>query len=230
MTIPNDCLQSYVDPWWEEDEGTSLRRGRLLWANLPHVMPEQATLQVVGRDEATDHTTAHYSIQKPLRIQDVRKASDLPVAGLPNIQGEVYLVQRAKVRPAIVLGDELTPLPRSLRQGETKRWTHPTVVVAPSYGTAPAGRATVNPELMKRFRRCEYPNYLCLWLPGTNEPSIIRLDQMQPISSHYQNYNLTKYHLSDEALEYLDDWLAWVFSGELPEGDLDALRDLLLDF
>lgn len=229
MKIPDDCLQSFISPFWVQDDAKTLSRGRLIWVNLPHVMPEQATLEVDGRNEATEHRKALYSIRAPLRVGDVRPASKLPVAGLPHYGGEVYLVQRAKVRPAIVLGVELDELPKPLRQGETKRWTQPTAIVAPAYGTAPEKRATVNPELLKRFRRCEYPNYMCLWLPGEDDPSVVRLDQMQPIGTHYQNYTLTKFMLCKDALACLDDWMIWLFTGVLPEGLLDDIRDGLLD-
>lgn len=229
MAIPDDCLQSIVDPWWVEDDGKTTCRGRLIWVNLPHVMPEQATLEVAGRDEPTEHATALYKISTPFRMGAVREASKLPVAGLPRFDGEVYLVQRAKVRPAIVMNSELAELPKELRRGETKRWTQPTVIVAPAYGASPEGRAAPNPELLKRFRRCEYPNYLCLWLPKQDHPSVVRLDQMQPIGAQYHNYERSNFRLSNKALALLDDWMIWLHSGVLPESDLDDIRELLLD-
>ena len=237
MGTPDDCLQSVVEPWWIEDDGTSLCRGRLIRVNLPHVMAEQATLEVEGRNEATEHRKALYSV-KPLRHSGVRDASKqrLPVAAIPKYPGEILLVQRAKVRPAIVLTADLQELPKALRRGETKRWTQPTAIVAPCYGAAPDGRAAPNPELLKRFRHCEYPNYLCLWLPRLDrrprirlgaDPSVVRLDQMQPIGVDHHNYERSRFRLSDDALAVLDDWLVWLYSGELPDGELNDIRDVL---
>lgn len=237
MKIPEDCLQS-IEPWWTEDDGKTLCRGRLILANLPFVMSEQATLKVTGRNNPTEHTTALYEISSPFRMNEVREASKLPVAGLPKFHNEVYLVQRAKIRPAIVLNIELPEIPKKLRQKETKRWTQPTAIVAPAYGASPKGRSAPNPELLKRFYRCEYPNYLCLWLPKqrrnkgiqlNNDPSIIRLDQMQPIGKGHHNYQRTRYRLNDYALQLLDDWMLWLYSGELPDGELDDIREIFLD-
>lgn len=236
MGIPDDCLQNMVDPWWVEDSGKTLCRGRLIWANLPHVFSEQATLEVAGRNEPTDHRTAVYSV-RPMRHSEVWDTSrqDLPVAAFPKYPGETYLVQRAKVRPAIVLTAELREIPKQLRQGETKRWTNPTAIVVPSYGAVPDGRDAPNPEMLKRFRHCEYPNYMCLWLPKTSGgciqleafPSIVRLDQMQPIGVHLHNYELTKSRLSERALLILDEWLVWLHTGILPQGELNEIRNFL---
>lgn len=239
MGIPDDCLQNVIDfPWWVRDDGQTLCRGRLVYVNLPHVMGEQATLEVEGRNEPTEHRKAVYSV-KALRYPEVRDASvqKLPVAAIPKYHGETLLVQRAKVRPAIVLTAELMEIPRGLRMGETKHWTNPTAIVAPSYGATPDGRAAPNPELLKRFRHCEYPNYMCLWLPKTSRngiqledfPSIVRLDQMQPIGTHLHNYELTTARLSERALSILNDWLVWLHTGILPEGELKFFREYLLE-
>lgn len=229
-SAPSDCLQTYAEPFWEEDTSPTLCRGRLVWANLPHVMAEHSILTTEGRAaDPTDHTRAIYAIKK-VNQGEVQQASRLPVAGLQSFEGEVFLVRRAKIRPAIVLGVKLNELPKELTRGATKRWTHPTAIVAPCYGVLPDGRAGLSPPLLQRVRRCEYPNYLYLHLPDEANPSVARLDQLQPIGTDAGNYTLKKHRLSADALLVLDEWLHWLFSGEIPEGCvLEDIRNSLLD-
>lgn len=232
MATIEDSLEAFLEPFWIKDDGKTLCRGRMIQAVLPHAMPEQAWLEVEGRQSPTDHTKALYSVKSPLRFADAKNAArrgeGLPVAALSQYQNEVYLVQRAKVRWALVMGVEIPEIPKALRQGETSRWTQPTIVVAPSYGTG-EGKSAPGPEFLKRIRRCEYPNYFFLSIPGQTQHSVVRLDQMQPIGRHYQNYRISEYRLSDDVLLVLDQWMQWLLSGAIAEDELlETLRDGLL--
>ena len=161
-TYPEDSIQSLVGEWWRQDEGTPhLCRGRLLWAFVPHVDQEPRTLTAEGRASSTDHARARYRVD-PLRISQPRRSSVLPVAGLPEVPGEVFTVYRAKRRPALVLGGESTdPVDHSLTRGMSKWQTAPTVLVAPYYGATRDGRrGGFNEPFVDRVRRAEYPEYM----------------------------------------------------------------------
>ncbi len=92
------------------------------------------------------------------------------------------------------------------------------------YGFVPVGRteakrAGYNPELVERIRHCVYPQFFWEKLPldTETEESILRLDQIQPIGTHYNGFKHTGYRLSEDALEIFDDWLTWLIWGGLPE-------------
>lgn len=102
---PDISIQSAITPssWWIEEDSKGLQRGRLIRAFLPHVDQVPYTLIPIGRAQATEHKEVTVRIE-PLRIKKPRPHITLPVAGMPPYPGEVRIVQRAKKRPALVLG------------------------------------------------------------------------------------------------------------------------------
>jgi len=230
---PEDSVQSILSPtpWWTSDDAVELRRGRLIRAFAPHVSQEPKTLIPEGRSEATIHDRALFRVE-PLRINRPPRQTQLPVAALPNYPGEVYVVQRAKVRPVLVLsagGSEVSP---ALRRGTPRYQTAPTLLVAPYYGAEQSGsRGGFPPEFVKRIRHCEYPQYMWDILPiGGSSESILRLDHVQPIGRHANSYEILPYRLSDEAIEIVDTHLAWLLTGSLrAESILADIRAGLLE-
>lgn len=221
-------LESLFDVW-NEDDGKQLRRGRLIWVNLPHVMQEQTTLEAVGRNDPADHSSALFKLST-LRFDGVRQASKLPVAGLTSFAKEVYTVHRSKIRPAVLVHDPISPLSSDLRRGAYKPHTTATMVVAPLYGTAQEGRAGFPPVLLDRIMRCEYPNYVGLRVPGSTAPSVMRLDHLQPICMNHQAYRLSEHFLSDDLLALLSEWLQWLQTGGLDdESTLGKVRQMLME-
>lgn len=225
-SYPRDAVQYYVDPWWEKSDSSEPVRGHLLWAFLPHVDQAAYVLVSEGREVPTEHDTATVSIE-PLRVREPPRGSRLPVAGLPHYEGEVRLALRAKRRPAVVLSQGGSEVARELRTGSARYQTNSTLLVAPYYGTVGGKvRGGWKPEFVSRIRRAEYPQYSWDNLPisGATE-SILRLDHLQPIGNHGDNYSLTDFRLSDDALVVLDEWLMWLVSGTLLEdGILQELR------
>ena len=52
------------------------------------------------------------------------------------------------------------------------------------------------------------------------------LNRIQPLGRHYNSYELTKFRLSDDALEVIDDWIEWLLTGTLSrDGVLQLFRD-----
>lgn len=207
-----------------------VRRGRLLWAFVPHVDQHPFVLVSEGRSEATEHGSANYRFE-PLRGSAPPAEATLPVAGLPGYPGEVRLVLRAKRRPVLVLSTGGVDVPKALRVGSARYQTNPTIIAAPYYGADQGGSSGGwKPEFVARIRRCEYPQYMwdSLPIPGRRE-SVLRLDHMQPIGRHGESYDLTEFVLHEDALALLDEYLLWFLMDSLPpDGLLNEIRSTLL--
>lgn len=173
----------------------------------------------IGRgDEPRQHTTAEFRIET-FRVGDPPKGiTTLPVAALPIRDGETYVVGRAKRRPAIVVSTGGTPVPRDLRQGQSRWQFAPTILVAPYYGANPSSaRGGWPAPFVERIRRAEYPQYMWDVLPisaGETE-SILRLDHIMPIGADPANWTATDYVLSDEAKVLFEQGVVWVMTGSL---------------
>jgi hypothetical protein len=227
---PDDSLQSLLGNWWTEDQDRQVRRGRLLRAFVPHVDQDPMTLVAEGREDPTEHRTATVRLQA-LRISAPRRDRVLPVAALPEFPREVRTVYRAKTRPVLVVSEGGPDVPRETRGAQSSRWqSAPALLVAPYYGIdADGSRGGWNPAFVQRIRRCEYPQYL--WdrvpLPGATE-SVLRLDHLQPVGRSASSYEWTPHFLSGPALSIVDEWLAWLLTGQLPvDGDLAWVRSEL---
>lgn len=234
MRYPSDSLQAFVSPWWTLDQKRDLRRGRLIWAFLPHVSLVPVTLIPIGRtDDPTNHNLIRYQT-RPLQIHSRTPLPKLPPAAFPDIPGEVYSVYRAKKRPALIISVGGPDLRAEVYGRDKPRWqTDPTILVAPYYGALQSlQRAGFSTELVKRARRGEYPNFSWDMLPlggSSPEGSILRFDHIQPIGRHHDSYEHTDHCLSEKAMVFIDDWIRWLFEGILPESsDLFYLREELL--
>ena len=218
LEYPEDSIQSLVGEWWLEDDSLSVTRGRLIKAFVPHVSQEPRQLEVIGRDDPEKHSSAAYEI-KPLRVSAPIRVQGLPVAALPPYPGEVLTLHRAKVRPCLILSEGGPDIPKALRTGAARWQSAPALLCAPAYGVDRSGtRGGWRPEFVRRIRRCEYPQYVwdCLPIRGATE-SILRLDHAQPVGRHYNSFEATKFRLSDDALQLVDEWLQWLLTGSPPK-------------
>lgn len=225
---PEDCLQSFLGSWWVRTQATEVHRGRLIWAFLPHVDQHLYRLVNQGRAERTEHSAAEYRVEA---FQgDVSPGPLLPVAALPEYEGEVRLLYRAKKRPALVLSSGGADIPRSLRTGSARYQTNQTLLAAPYYGADPGGATGGwKPEFVARIRHCEYPQYMWDGLPvGSRRESILRLDHLQPVGKHGKSYELSGFELHPDALEVVDEYLVWLLSGDLPGNTI--LKELRKEF
>ncbi len=210
-------LQDIVDPWWVECGEFPVQRGQLIHAFVPHVGLIPYILDAEGRCEPTQHDRALVRV-RPFSVKGRRDRPQLPVAALPQYPGEVWTAYRAKVRPCLVVSIGGDDIPRELRPQSSPRWqTEPTIVVAPYYGTARTADRSGWPEaFLTRMRNCQYRQFLLDILPtASGAESVLRLDHLQPVGKHHDSYSPTKYRLSDEALELVDEWLEWLVSGDL---------------
>lgn len=99
------------------------------------------------------------------------------------------------------------------------------MLVAPYYGAGRHGyRAGYRPEFVERVRHCEYPQFVWDHLPFPGgEESILRLDHLQPVGTHYAAYKLSGFKLSEAAMEVIDEILSWLVWGGVPADSLVAM-------
>ena len=219
---PDISIQSAITPssWWIEEDSKGLQRGRLIRAFLPHVDQVPYTLIPIGRAQATEHKEVTVRIE-PLRIKKPRPHITLPVAGMPPYPGEVRIVQRAKKRPALVLGLGGFVLPEEMSRGRPGWQVSTTILVAPYYGGEQDGTRAGFPSLfLDRVRRCEYPQFMSDILPISSQESVLYLNHMQPLGHHHDSIELTKYCLSDDAIAITDEWVSWFVTGLLSKKGL----------
>jgi hypothetical protein len=207
-------------------EGAQIQRGRLIatLVSYPEMKPHRLIPEGRG-DDARQHQRAVFRIEE-FRIGDAPQVGGvLPVAGLPLHQGESYVVRRGKIRPVVVLS---TGGPELHRAPGAARWqTSHTVIVAPFYGADPGGtRGGWHPAFVDRIRRAEYPQYVWDTLPITGATeSILRLDHLFALGADPASYRYYPFRLSSDALAVLDDWLQWLFTGDLdPDTVLGMMR------
>ncbi|WP_368428031.1 hypothetical protein [Sulfuricaulis sp.] len=192
---------------------------------MPHVDQVPYAFEPVGRTDANRHDSATLRVA-PLSANQPLKKKDLPVAAMPQSGGEVWAAYRAKMRPCLVIGSHNPAVDRALTEGTPKNSTAPTVLVAPYYGVdKDSRRAGYSPEFVERVRHCEYPQFVWDRLPITAGPdeSILRLDQLQPISAQDTSYKLSEFKLSDGALEIIDELVHWLIWGGVDRDSLIAL-------
>lgn len=223
-TFQPDEVQNIVEAWWEPCDSGKAEPGALLLACLPHVDQQPLTMIPVGRKEPGEHNTATVRFE-PLDVNECRSKPELPVAALTLNGGERWAAYRAKRRPCLVVG-MAEPVDDRLRRDMPKKSTSPTLVVAPYYGVDRDGsRAGYNPELVRRIRHAEYPQFMLDSLPlaggKKTERSILRLDHLQPVGMHYRAFVHTGFCLSTDARECIfQDWLNWYLWDDLPEDSL----------
>ena len=227
---PDNSVQGYYDPWWVESKDKTYSRGQLIYSFVPHVSQVPSRMVPEGRTDPEKHDRANYRIE-PLHIGKKNDRSSLPVAAMGLNHNEIACVYKAKRRPMILLGIGGPEVDKVHKIGAPKWQVLPTILAAPFYGADQDGtRAGFKPELVERIKRSEYPQYMWDMLPiGGAKESILRLDQLQPIGRHHGSIEFSGFCLSDKALEILDDWLDWVVSGVLREGELSYLREELLN-
>ncbi|MBU0990942.1 MAG: hypothetical protein KJ737_00495 [Proteobacteria bacterium] len=211
---PDVSPQNLIEPWWIEHSDDDFKPGKLIWAFLPHVEQIPYTLEPIGRDEPTEHTTGKVQIKR-FEISSPPIKKNLPLAAMPVFKNEMFCAYRTKKRPAIIISKGGTFIEKALTKNKSKWRTDRTVLVVPSYSV----RDAFSPEFCERVQRCEYPQFLWDYLPlgGTDKGSIIRFDHLQPVGRSPKSVEFTKYCLSEKAMTFIMEWISWLISGYLDE-------------
>jgi len=221
--FPDDSLQSVILPskWWITNESKKLCRGALIFSFAPHVDQIPYTFEPVGRTSATAHDSAIVRVS-PLKVDQPLKKTDLPVAAMPLNEKEVWAAYRAKKRPCLVFSSDSIIVDKELTRGKPNHATAPTFLAAPYYGVDHnVQRAGYSPEFVERVRHCEFPQFHWDMLPISGpQESILRLDHLQPFGAHHNNYKISDYVLSPDAMNLLDDLLRWQIWGGLEKDSM----------
>lgn len=187
------------------------------------------TIHATERSDPKSHQSANVRFEQ-LNIRQKRSASSiLPIAGLMDYEGEHRVVHRAKVRPAIIL--DCCPEFPPPEPGQAPWQTHQTMSIIPIYG-APQNdhRAGFPPKAVQAIRRITWPQYIWDKLPidSATTESIMMLSRVMPIGRHHNYYECLPWVLSDAAMALVDEWLAWLHTGEFVEGsELLLYREML---
>lgn len=226
MNYSDDCIQSIIAPddWWVKYDTNKICRGALIYTFIPHVDQLPYTFEPIGRSKAEQHDRAEVNV-KPLKVGEVLKQAELPVAAMPLYGNEVWAAYRAKKRPCLTLGTNFPTVDSDLTKKKPKSSTANTTIVAPFYGADENNnRAGYTRDFIERVRHLEYPQFHWDSLPNKNKnspkESILRLDHLQPVGSHYMSYKLSGYKLSDEAMNLIDELVNWQFLKGFPKDSL----------
>ncbi|MEZ4381183.1 MAG: hypothetical protein R3A79_07530 [Nannocystaceae bacterium] len=222
---PEDSLQDLLgftltgaQGWWERQrEGAKLERGALIHTYVAHA--HVAPLEVAaapGRD-AWDPEDATLHLRPFDLGAGAGAGAEAPVAALPPFPGERLQLRRGRVAPAVALSHLHAYPPQP---SEARAW-----VTAPLVQVVPCFEASRWPApLVASVRQAQHPQYVWDRLPTqADAPVIFRLDQAGPLHrADTASYRLTGYRLSAAALELLDAWMAWFWTGTIAE-DSDLL-------
>lgn len=210
--------------WWERKSGQPVGFGSLIEVFVHHMDKLPIQLIPEGRTQATDHTRANFKAM-PYSIRRHLQRTPVPIAALPHNPGESYIALRGKVRPALVLGADFTPISQEDRQRHREWQVSPVYLVAPFYGVEQTEkRSGFDPEFIERVQKAFYKQFLWDELPGdalelctakTREGSLIRLDHLVPVGTDPGFYRNTGYRLNDDGRRLLNEWLEWFWFGDM---------------
>lgn len=227
--FPTDSIQSMTDAWWEDDQSKTICRGALVWTYVQFYSQIPYELYA-ERIEAENHKTAFLKA-RPLHAGCRRSESaPLPVAGLTLAGADCFIVNRAKMRPCLVLGAiDHKAIDKKWKQSMSSAMKHDFFLVAPYFSVAQEGRGGCPPKFTERVRHAEYSRFLWDFLPGKcGHESVLRLDQIQPVGFHHQAFEHFGFRLTPAALKLVDEWLNWLIF-DRPGEELKAFREMVRD-
>ncbi len=233
VDYPEDCIQA-LNPagrWWEEDTSTGLVRGKLVWAHVQFF--SEIPLQLIPkRAEERGHKYADVEPQ-PLRADGRRAQYEvLPIAAMPRLHGaDAFAVNRCKRRPCLILaGAEPTYVEDRYRRGQPNWSVAPFALAAPYYTADQELRAGYRPDLVERIRHGHYRQFFYERLPMDDKrESILRFDQMFPVSHNSVSFNATGYRLAPDALALLDEWFDWYVNHDSGDEELRAFQRIMTE-
>ena len=231
VDFPEDSFQTIAASggWWEADDSKELIRGQLVWAHVQFYDEIPLQLLPTRADDAVHDSAILKAV--PLRANQRRTEHEtLPVAALPRRDGaDAFVVNRAKRRPCLILaGVQPTRVTDRDSRGQPNWTVAPFAIAAPYYSADQDARAGYRPALVERIRHARYRQFFYDRLPlGSTSESILRFDQVFPVSHNAQSHERTGFRLSDKALALVDEWMDWFVTGDAPQGELAAFRELI---
>lgn len=179
-----------IDPFYITLPGESFRRtpapGQLCWVVSPHTYAIPKIMDV-ERADPQEHYATKFLIRDVNPNIDFKIKSRLPIKALTLRDTEELLVQRAKIRPAIIVGVGMTRFPdvaTVLRQMGREHLQYESIVTVPLFGIQtnehPGG---FPPIMVARIRGLMYRQFF--FCPQAGSPltidSVGRLDRLQVV-------------------------------------------------
>jgi hypothetical protein len=194
----------------------------------------------VERADPQEHFATKFQIRDMNPNIDFKVKSRLPMKALALRDTEELMIQRAKLRPAIIVALAVTQYPdvaKVLRPLGLEHLQHACIVTAPLFGVQTAEHSGGFPPIMvARIRGLMYRQFF--FCPQTNSPlssdSVARLDRLQVVLHESSpgvksvGYEPTKYALSPDALGVIMGMLRSQF-GSTSEDHLEAVRSLAME-
>lgn len=232
-----------IDPFYVTLPNGSFRRtptlGQLCWIVSPHVYPIPKIMDV-ERADPQEHFATKFQIRDMNPRVDFKVKNRLPIKALALRDTEELLIQRAKVRPAIVVATAVTQYPdvaRVLRPLGLEHLQHACILTAPLFGIQTAEHSGGFPPIMvARIRGLMYRQFF--FCPQAGSPltsdSVARLDRLQVVIHDSSpgvrsvGYEPTPCSLSPDALGVLMGMLRSQF-GSTSEDHLETVRSLAME-
>lgn len=232
-----------VDPFYVTLPEDSFRRtpspGQLCWVVSPHIYPIPKVMDV-ERADPEEHYATKFHIRDVNPKTDFKIKSRLPIKALALRDTEELLIQRAKIRPAIVVGAGTTRFPdvaKILRPMGPEHLQHESIVTVPLFGIQAAERSGGFPPVMvARIRGLMYRQFF--FCPQAGSPltsdSVARLDRLQVVFHESSpgvkspGYDPTQCALSPDALGLIMAMLRAQF-GSTSEEHLETVRSLAME-
>ena len=232
-----------IDPFYSTLPEDSFRRiptvGQLCWVVSPHIYPIPKIMEV-ERADPQEHFATKFSIRDMNPNTDFKVKNRLPIKALGLRDTEELLIQRAKIRPAIVVGVGTTrfrDVAKILRQMGLEHLQHDSIVTVPLFGIQTTEHPGGFPPIMvARIRGLMYRQFF--FCPQAGSPltsdSVARLDRIQVVIHESspgvksRGYEPTQCALSPDALGVLMGMLRSQF-GSPSEEHLEAVRSLAME-
>ncbi len=232
-----------IDPFYVTLPEDSFRRtptpGQLCWIVAPHIFPIPKIMEV-ERADPQEHFATKFRIRDVNPSVDFKKKNRLPIKALALRDTEELLVQRTKIRPAIVVGvgtTRFSDVAKALLQMGLEHLQHGSIVTVPLFGVQttehPGG---FPPVMVARVRGLMYRQFF--FCPQAGSPltgdSMARLDRIQVVIHESSpgvkspGYEPTQCALSPDALGVLMGMLRSQF-GSTSEQHLETVRSLAME-
>lgn len=232
-----------IEPFYVTLPEQSFRRtptpGQLCWIVSPHIYPIPKIMEV-ERADPQEHFATKFQIRDMNPNLDFKIKNRLPIKALTLRETEELLIQRAKLRPAIVVAVGITQYPdvtQILRPMGLQHLQHACIITVPLFGVqTPEHSGGFPPIMVARIRGLMYRQFF--FCPQAGSPltsdSVARLDRLQVV--HHESspgvkspgYESTRCALSPDALAVLMGMLRSQF-GSTSEDHLETVRSLAME-
>ncbi len=185
-------------------EARQLNRGQICWGPVRYLSTQFQTVDLSSYNPR-DERLNQYSLATH-EPNDLSLFDHPPIHELRLQSDEVLLVNKAKLRPVVVMSER-----NQYWQGGGGRLSERGLVCLPMYSF----QRNDSQEFRNRIRAQEYPWWLYLPEYRSLREGFARIDRLQTIEE--LQLQPTQYALTDSALWFASEWLRYYLTGEIDE-------------